>query len=89
MAKNVAVGIFAVTMDTVSLHPGGVMGPETVWMTQMKLAVLPGPVDQAFSCVLVRGPASLALGYVTRIRTVQTVQMNSKIALEPRAQVSR
>lgn len=89
VAKNVAVGIFAVTMDTVSLHPGGVMGPETVWMTQMKLAVLPGPADQAFSCVLLRGPASLAPGCVTRIRIVRTVQMNSKIALEPRAQVSR
>lgn len=38
--QNVAVGASAVTMDTVSLHPGGVTGPETVWMTQMKLAVV-------------------------------------------------
>lgn len=88
MAKNVAVGIFAVAMDTVSLHPGGVMEPETVWMTLMKLAVLPGPVDQAFSCVLLKEPASLAPGCVTRTRIVPTVQMNSKIALGPRAQAS-
>lgn len=40
LLQNVAVGIFAVTTDTVSLHPGGVMGPETVWMTLMKLAVV-------------------------------------------------
>lgn len=88
MAKNVAVGIFAVTTDTVSLHPGGVMGPETVWMTLMKLAVLPGPAVQAFSCVLPKAPASLAPGCVTRIRIVPMVQMNSKIALGPRAQAS-
>lgn len=40
LLQNVAVGIFAVTMDTVSLQHGGVMGLETVWMTQMKLAVV-------------------------------------------------
>lgn len=88
MAKNVAVGASAVTMDTVSLPPGGVTGPETVWMTQMKLAVPPGPADQAISCVLLRGPASLAPGCVTRTRIVPMVQTNSKIALGPRAQVS-
>ena len=40
LLQIVAAGIYAVTMDTVSLHPGGVMGPETVWMTPMKLAVV-------------------------------------------------
>lgn len=88
VAKNVAVGVSAVTMDTVSLNPGGVMGPETVWMTPMRLAVLLGPVDQVSSCVLLRGPASLAPGCVTRIRIVPTARTNSKIALGPRAQVS-
>lgn len=40
LLQDVAVGISAVTTDTVSLKPGGVMGPKTVWMTQMKLAVV-------------------------------------------------
>ena len=34
------VRIFAVKMGNVSLHPGGVMGPETAWMTQMKSAAV-------------------------------------------------
>lgn len=40
MAKTAAVGIFAVTMDTAYLQPGGVMEPETVWMTRTKWAVV-------------------------------------------------
>lgn len=87
--QNVAAGIFAVAMGTVSLQPGGVTGPETVWMTQTKLAVLPVPADPAFSCVLPSRPASPTPGCVTRTRTAQMARMNVRIALGPHAQVSR
>lgn len=40
--QTVTVSIFAVKMGTVFLHPGGVMGPKTVWMTLMKLAAVSG-----------------------------------------------
>lgn len=42
---------------------------------------LPGPVDQAFSGVLPRGPASPSPGCVTRTRTVPMAPMSNRIAV--------
>lgn len=87
--ETVTVSIFAVKMGTVFLHPGGVMGPKTVWMTLMKLAALLPLASQAISSVRAKSYASLTLGCAMMSRTVRTAQMNTSTALGEHAQATR
>lgn len=89
LPENVTVSIFAVKMGIVSLQPGGVMGPETAWMTRMKLAALPLLASRTNSCVRVKVYASLTSGSVTMMRTVRMAPMNINIALGEHAQAIR
>lgn len=79
---------FAVEMVAVFQQTGGVMGPETAQMIQMKLVVHNQHAREISFSVTLMVNVSHSHGFVMMRKTVKMAQMSINNAREGRAQVS-